>query len=130
MDVAPSHGAGIDAEAVIRPDAAGEAFREVLAREADMARSRLLRLRERDGGRHVDVGSSGTCLGDHRLPVEEEQAAVLLGDGQRPVERRRQAQRHLCRAVDKGGEAPRGIAAVRRMERATEAPLDHHRVFA
>ncbi len=130
VQVASRHGAGVDAEAVVRPDAAGEALGEVLAGEADVVACRLLRLRERDGGRHVHVGRARTSLGDQRLPVEEQDATVLLGDGQRPVERRRQPQRHLRRPVDEGREQPRRVAAVAGVKRAAVATLDREGVFA
>jgi hypothetical protein len=91
---------------------------------------RLLRIHERDGVRHVHVGGARARLGDQRLPVEEQQSTILLGDGQRPVERRRQPQRHLRRPVDEGRKSPRRVAAVAGVKRASVAALDREGVFA
>ena len=80
--------------------------------------------------RRLERGVAGTRLGDERLPVEQEHAPVLLGHGERPVERRRQPQRHLGRAVDEGCEPARRVAAVGRVQRAAEAAVDREGVFA
>ena len=93
------------------PDPAGEALGEVLTGK------RTWRVAASSASASVSVGASsagisGPRLGDECLPVEQEHAPVLLGHGQRPVERRRQPQRHLGRAVDEGCEAPRRVAAV------------------
>ena len=124
MDLlAPGDRADVDAEPVLRPDAAGEALGEVLGLEADVARGRVLGLGERHL-RRLDSRRSGPRLRDERVAVEQEHAAVLLADGERPLERRRQAQRHLRRPADERGEPSRRVAAVRGLQRAAVAAFD------
>ena len=79
-----------------------------------MARRGVLGLCERDLGR-LELGRPRLRLGDDGLPVEKQNAPVLGGDRERPVERRRQPERHLGRPVDEGCEAACRVATIRRV---------------
>ncbi len=81
------------------------------------------------GGRRLERRRAGPGLGDERLAVEQADEAVLADDGERTLERRRQAKRHLSRPVDERGKPPRRVAAVPRVQRTTEAAFDSD-VFA
>ena len=77
----------------------------------------LLGLGERRRRRRLERGALGPRLGDERLAVEQAHEAVLADDGERPVERRRQAERHLRRSSRRTQRAARRVAAVPRLER-------------
>ena len=77
----------MDAQAVLGPVSAREALGERIALEMDVTQRGSLRLGHGDRGRRPRA-SSGSSLGHERLPVQEQQALLLRGHRQRPVERR------------------------------------------
>ncbi len=117
VEVGPRHRPDVDAETVCRPDAAAEALGEALAAEMDMRGRSLLCLGERRRRRRVERRTRGPGLGDERLAVEQAHETVLADDGERPVERRGQAKRHLGRPVDERSEPARRVAPVPRLDR-------------
>ena len=129
MEVGPRDRSDVDAETVVRPDPAAEALGEVLAAEVDMRSRRLLGFRERGRRRRLQVWLAGPGLGDDRLPVQQAHETVLLDDRERPVERRRQAKRHLGGSVDVRSQPPGCVATVARVDRTTETALNRD-VFA
>ena len=119
----------MDAETVLRPDAAAEALGEALAAEMHVRRRSLLGVGERRRWRRLERRRSEPGLGDERLAVDQADEAVLVDDGERTLERRRQAKRHLGRPVDERGKPPRRVAAVPRVQGTAEAAFDSD-VFA
>ena len=116
--LAPGDRAHPELEAVV-PRAADEALAEVRAPPSDMSLSRLLRDLDGDRCRRLHLHRRRSCLRDERVAVQESHAVADVLDAERPVERRRQAQRHLdLLGIDEGGEPPAGIPSVRGRERA------------
>ena len=116
-------------QAVLGPVAAREALGERIALEMDVTQRGSLRLGHGDRGRRLQGGSSGSSLGHERLPVQEQQALLLRGHRQRPVERRgsrsvTSAGPSMC-AASRPGRSP-----VRGVERAAVAAVDREGVFA
>ena len=125
MEVRPRDRSDVDAETVLRTDAAAEALGEVLAAEMDMGGGSLLCLGERRRRRRLERRALRPGLGDERLAVEQAYETVLADDGERPVERRGQAKRHLRRSGDVSSEHPRRVAAVPRLSGTAVAAIDH-----
>ena len=112
-----------DPEPVLAPGPADQARGEGVSRRPPLAPC-LLRghhLVGRDGVRHVQQQVRRLPLGHQRVAVLERHAAVLALDGQRRVQRRRRAERHLRDlGVEQLGHAPAGVAAVPRGRRPVE----------
>jgi hypothetical protein len=125
--LAPLDGAHVDAESVpLVPDAAHEALAKHRAPDPDVPRRRLLGVHGRHGQRRLDVDRPGMRLRDQPIPVEEQHRATLAVDVESALERRRKPERHLHRVgVDEGRQTAARVAAVRRRERASEAPFEH-----
>ena len=104
--LATRHGAGVDLEAVLLlADAADEALAELRAPPGLRRTGGLGRLLEgRRRGRQTST--AGTRLRDERVTVEEEDEHAVARHRERPLERRRQPERHLDRVGDR--RTPRG----------------------
>ena len=90
-------------------EALGELRRPPRA-DAGGRRLGLLRARRRRG---VDVRLAGHRLRDERVAVLEQEPLAVPADRQRPLERRRKAERHLGGGAEARAEQPGRVAAVR-----------------
>src|SRR5204863_7839423 len=93
--------------------------------EAGVAGRRFVGVRERGRGRDVELELRRFGFGDHLAGIPKLEPAVLLDDVELALERGRGAERDLRRVVEEGGDPAAGVAAVRRVGRAVEAPRDH-----
>jgi hypothetical protein len=89
LEVRPLDRPDVDAETVVRPDAAAEALGEVLAAEMNVCRRSLLGVGEGRRRRELERRITRTSFGDERLAVEEANETVLADDAEWPLERRR-----------------------------------------
>ena len=79
--------------------------------------------RHRHGNLELEIRGDG--FGDQKLAVEQAHAPALPRDDERPIERRRLAERHLNRiGLDEAREQAADVAAVPGLGRAAEPPGD------